>query len=50
MIRGWAEKLDQHGYHTEVLTTCTARMDDWSNHYTPGVYDVNGVTRTPLSY
>lgn len=44
MIRGWAEQLGQRGYRTEALTTCTARMDDWTNHYTPGVYDVNGVT------
>lgn len=44
MIRGWAEQLARRGYRTEALTTCTARMDDWTNHYTPGVYDVNGIT------
>jgi glycosyltransferase involved in cell wall biosynthesis len=44
LIRGWAEELARRGYPVEVLTTCTARMDDWSNHYSPGVEQINGVT------
>jgi glycosyltransferase involved in cell wall biosynthesis len=44
MLRGWAEHLADHGYRTEVLTTCTADMGDWSNHFAPGVEQINGIT------
>lgn len=44
MLRGWAEHLAGHGYHTEVFTTCTADMSDWSNHFEPGVEQINGIT------
>ena len=44
MIRGWAEELARRGYRTEVLTTCTASMSDWSNYYQPGVEEINGIT------
>ncbi len=43
-MRGWAEQLVERGYRVEVLTTCTASMADWSNYYTPGVEQINGVT------
>jgi glycosyltransferase involved in cell wall biosynthesis len=43
-IRGWAEQLAQRGYPVEVLTTCTARMDNWINHFSPGIETINGVT------
>jgi glycosyltransferase involved in cell wall biosynthesis len=43
-IRGWAEQLAQRGYPVEVLTTCTARMDNWINHFSPGTETINGVT------
>lgn len=44
MIRGWAEELARRGYRTEVLTTCTASMSDWTNYYEPGVEEINGIT------
>jgi glycosyltransferase involved in cell wall biosynthesis len=44
LIRGWAEYLAKQGYPVEVLTTCTANMAEWINHYTPGVEQLNGVT------
>ncbi len=44
LIRGWTEELALRGYPVEVLTTCTARMEQWANHYTPGVEEINGVT------
>ncbi len=43
-LRGWAEELTARGYPVEVLTTCTADMGDWSNHFAPGVEAINGVT------
>lgn len=43
LIRGWAEQLVRHGYYVEILTTCTAEMNDWSNHHAPGVETINGV-------
>ncbi len=44
LIRGWAEYLAAQGYQIEVLTTCTADMGGWANHYLPGVEEMNGVT------
>jgi glycosyltransferase involved in cell wall biosynthesis len=43
-IRSWAEQLANRGYQVEVLTTCTANMAEWINHYRPGVERINGVT------
>ncbi|MFQ3663982.1 MAG: glycosyltransferase family 4 protein [Chloroflexaceae bacterium] len=43
-LRSWAEHLAARGYQVEALTTCTVDMADWSDHLTPGVEHLNGVT------
>ncbi len=40
--RAYAEKLSKL-YELEVITTCALDYQEWSNHYSEGLCDVNGV-------
>ncbi len=52
LCKGFAKNLHSTGYDVEVLTTCGKdAFSSWDvNHYSPGVYEVDGITvrRFPL--
>ena len=41
--RQLAEKLKEHGYEVEVITTCALDYITWENHYKEGISDINGI-------
>src|SRR6478672_10450207 len=43
LVRGMAEELASRGHAVEVLTTCTADIVEWTNHYPTGETVINEV-------
>ena len=37
LIQSWAERMQQRGHHSEVLTTCARNHFTWENEYPPGI-------------
>jgi glycosyltransferase involved in cell wall biosynthesis len=42
--RGLAEHMVQRGHDVHVLTSCALSYDDWADHFSEGVSELNGVT------
>lgn len=44
LCRRTVENLNERGYKTEVFSTCSKEfLSDWSNYYSEGNYEINGV-------
>jgi glycosyltransferase involved in cell wall biosynthesis len=50
--RLFAENLVARGHDVDVITSCAISYVDWSDHYTPGIEVINGVTvyRLPVEF